>query len=114
MGHDHPAVMFKDGVGRRMTEPCWVRGRFKEGVEDERYPFLPESFVIVPAFNRMLGGSPVNVIGEPLLGPVMGGGLLDIDDAELFLLDGLCLGRRGDMMVTGRDPPRRRPDIGPE
>ena len=25
MAHNHPAVMFRDGVGRQMTEPCWFR-----------------------------------------------------------------------------------------
>ena len=114
MGHDHPAVMFKDGVGKRTNEPCWVKGRFKEGAADKRCPMLPASFIIVPAFNRILGGSPVNVIGEPLLGPIMGGDLLDLNNADLFLLDGICLGKRTDLMVTGREPPRRAPRMGLE
>ncbi len=101
LGHDHPAVMFRDGVGRQTTEPCWLRGSFKES-SSERYPSLPEDFVLVPAFNRMLGGSPVNAIGEDLLGPVLNSGLLDLDGAHVYLLDGLDLGRRGDLMIEGR------------
>ncbi|MDO5862184.1 MAG: metallophosphoesterase [Thermoplasmata archaeon] len=101
MAHNHPAVMFRDGVGRQTTEPCWFRGRFSESSSD-RYPVLPEGFVVVPAFNRMLGGSPVNTIGDELLGPVLNSGLLDLDNAHIYLLDGLDLGRRADLMIDGR------------
>ncbi|MCL2143787.1 MAG: phosphoesterase, partial [Methanomassiliicoccaceae archaeon] len=27
--HNHPAVMFRDGVGKRTTEPCWFRAPFR-------------------------------------------------------------------------------------
>ncbi len=98
MGHEHPTVLFKDGVGAHMSEPCWIRGKFREKT-DERYERLPENFIVVPAFNRLLGGSPMNVIGSSLLGPIMNSDLLDLDDAHIYLLDGLDLGRRADLMV---------------
>ena len=101
MGHCHPTVLFRDGVGSHMSEPCWLRGRFvKES--DERYAHLPESFIVVPAFNRLLGGSPVNAIGTPLLGPIMNSDLVDLDDARIYLLDGIDLGLRKDLMVKDR------------
>ncbi len=103
MAHNHSAVMFKDGVGRRTTEPCWFRGRFAEGASDARFPILPTGFIVVPAFNRMLGGSPVNVIGEGLLGSVLNSDLLDLDNAHVYLLDGIDLGKRRDLMVTSKD-----------
>lgn len=106
MAHNHPSVMFRDGIGKMMTEPCWLRGHFREGASDDRYPELPERFIVIPAFNRMLGGSPINAIGEELLGPVMNSDLLDLDDARVYLLDGLDLGRRCDLMITGRDNSR--------
>ncbi|AGI85058.1 phosphoesterase [Candidatus Methanomethylophilus alvi Mx1201] len=101
MGHCHPTVLFKDGVGAHISEPCWVRGRFTV-TENERYPILPESFIIVPAFNRMLGGSPVNAIGTPLLGPIMNSDIVDLENARLYLLDGIDLGRRETLMVKDR------------
>ncbi|MDR2698767.1 MAG: metallophosphoesterase [Candidatus Methanoplasma sp.] len=100
MAHDHPAVMFRDGVGRQVNEPCWVRGRFRDA-PSERYETVPENFIIIPAFNRMLGGSPVNITGEPLLGPVMGGDMLDIENATVHLLDGVNLGRLSGLMIAG-------------
>lgn len=108
LAHNHPAVMFCDGVGRRTTEPCWFRGSFN-ATSDERYPVIPERFLVIPAFNRMLGGSPVNVIGEDLLGPVLNSGLLDLDNAHLYLLDGIDLGKRSDLMIQGRENNRFKP-----
>ena len=105
MAHNHPAVMFRDGVGRQTTEPCWFRGTFAK-FSDERYPVLPRNFIVIPAFNRMLGGSPVNVIDEELLGPILNSDMLDLDSAHLYLLDGIDLGKRSDLMIRGRDNSR--------
>ena len=102
MAHDHPAVMFRDGVGRQVNEPCWVRGKFKE-VTSDKYDSFPRNFIIVPAFNKMLGGSPVNVIGEPLLGPIMGGDFLDLENSGVYLLDGVDLGKLSELMVSGSE-----------
>ena len=117
MAHNHPAVMFRDGVGRQTTEPCWFRGSFNTDSCD-RYPVLPKRFVVVPAFNRMLGGSPVNTIGDELLGPVLNSGLLDLDNAHIYLLDGIDLGKRSDLMIesrrTGRWKDSNRGDNGPQ
>ncbi|MDD2532811.1 MAG: metallophosphoesterase [Candidatus Methanomethylophilaceae archaeon] len=106
MAHEHPAVMFRDGVGRHMTEPCWVRGEIVSG--GERYPEHPDRFVIVPAFNRLLGGSPVNVIDGEFLSPIINSGMTDLDSSEIYLLDGIFLGKRADLMVRERDTNRRR------
>lgn len=105
LGHNHPAIMFVDGVGKITTEPCWMRGDFLN-VESERYSVLPEKFIVVPAFNRMLGGSPVNIRNENLLGPLLNSNLLDIENANIYLLDGVNLGKRSELMVAGRDRSR--------
>jgi len=54
----------------------------------------------------MLGGSPVNVKGEDLLGPILNSDLLDLDDAHLYLLDGIDLGKRSSNMIVGRENTR--------
>lgn len=102
MAHEHPAIMFKDGIGKHSTEPCWLRGKFYENTIKSKFETLPEDFVVIPAFNRMLGGSPVNVNGTSFLGPVMNSGLLDLDNASVHLLDGVFLGKRSDLMIDGR------------
>ena len=98
MAHNHPAVMFVDGVGKTTTEPCWIRGRFL-AESSEVYPRLPESFIVVPAFNRMLGGSPMNSASTEPIGPILGSGLVDFDGSRFYLLDGVDLGRRSDIMT---------------
>lgn len=100
MAHEHPAVMFRDGVGKQTTEPCWVRGRFISG--NGKYEHIPESFIITPSFNRMLGGSPVNVNSGKFLGPLISNDFLNLDDSEIYLLDGIALGKRSDLMIDDR------------
>lgn len=100
MAHEHPAVMFRDGVGNQTTEPCWVRGDFISG--GDKYSKYPRKFIIMPAFNRMLGGSPVNVHNGKFLGPLVNDTFLDMNNARIFLLDGIDLGRREDIMVKDR------------
>ena len=100
MAHNHPSVMFKDGIGKQMTEPCWVRGNF---IQDTGRPGpCPASFIIIPAFNRILGGSPVNTLDEKFLGPVMNSGILDLPNSHIYLLDGVNLGKRSNLMIEGR------------
>ncbi|MDR2867009.1 MAG: metallophosphoesterase [Methanomassiliicoccaceae archaeon] len=99
--HNHPTVMFRDGVGKRTTEPCWFRVPFNDSASN--YIERPGEMIIVPAFNRLLGGSPVNVVGEGFLGPLMNSGMISTDEAQIFLLDGICLGKRKDVLVKGKD-----------
>ncbi|MGN1044512.1 MAG: metallophosphoesterase [Candidatus Methanomethylophilaceae archaeon] len=100
MAHNHPAMAFVDGVGKQMTEPCWVRGDFVSG--GDRYPEHPNRFIVVPAFNRILGGSPVNAEGTEFLGPLMKKEFIDLDDMGIYLLDGIYVGKRKDNMVRCR------------
>jgi len=100
MAHNHPVIMFRDGVGKRTTEPCWMRAPFNG--ESGNYKEHPNELLMIPSFNRLLGGSPVNVKEEGFLGPLMNSGMIDIDDAKIFLLDGIYLGMRKDLIVKGR------------
>ena len=58
MGHNHPAVVFVDAFGARHVQPCWVRVPFRK--KHPRYGSLPREAVVVPAFNELCGGVPVN------------------------------------------------------
>lgn len=100
MAHEHPTVLFKDGIGATLSEPCWLRGSFNKDASNFRYPDLPDNFIVIPAFNRLLGGSPINTVGNPLLSPVLNSDLVDLNNAHIYLLDGLDLGKRSDNMVS--------------
>jgi putative SbcD/Mre11-related phosphoesterase len=121
MGHLHPVVVFRDPTGLKMNRQVWLRAdvdseamakvllrkaniKVKETVEGT----LKEHFniklktaelYIMPSFNDFLGGRPINEtrpkkeLGvEALIGPVLRSEAVDIDDSELYLLDGTYLG----------------------
>ena len=44
----------------------------------------------------------MNAIGTPLLGPIMNSDIVDLENAHLYLLDGIDLGRRETLMVKDR------------
>ena len=97
MGHNHPAVGFRDELGRREIVPCWMRVPFVRTTK--RYAKLPHEAIIVPAFNELCGGMPVNDVRARFLGPLFREGLLGVDRASLHLLDGTHLGRLADVRV---------------
>ena len=108
LAHNHPAMYFVDGVKKQTAEPCWLRGRFVSG--GEKYERFPESFIVVPAFNRILGGSPVNAENGEFLGPLMKSEFMDLDNSGIHLLDGIYLGVRKDNLVKCRLSSRYRRD----
>ena len=55
--------------------------------------------IIVPTFNQLLFGTPINNKKpyEQWLGPLLRGDYVDIKNSELFLLDGTYLGKMKDV-----------------
>ncbi len=97
MGHNHPAVGFRDALGRREIVPCWMRAPFVRS--GKRYAKLPREAIVVPAFNELCGGMPVNDARARFLGPLFRQGWIGVEQASLHLLDGTNLGRLGDLKV---------------
>ena len=97
MGHNHPAVAFRDPRGHRQVLPCWVRAPFRRS--HAKYPKLPKEAIVVPAFNELCGGVPVNDLRAKFLGPLFHGGLVNTDAASIHLLDGTFLGRLAALKV---------------
>ena len=95
MAHSHPTVMFTDRRGFRTFEPCWLNGGFIKDKLMERYPeSIDDSQILVmPAFNPLCGGTAVNKQG--IVGPI--GKMTNIDDSQVYLLDGSFLGRLKDI-----------------
>jgi len=121
MGHLHPVVVFRDPVGFKITRQVWVKAkcdtiqlsktllqkqRIKiEGTPEEtvkkHYDFKPRTvqIFIMPSFNDFLGGRPINEAtprkeGQTpkMMGPVLRSEAVDLDNAEIYLLDGTYLG----------------------
>jgi hypothetical protein len=94
IGHTHPTVMFTDRLGYKAFEPCWVKGKFIEDKLKEKYPDSTDSEILVmPAFNPLCGGISAN--REGITGPI--GKIIDVKNAEVYLLDGSALGKAKDI-----------------
>lgn len=101
IAHNHPTIALEDSLGNVSKEQCWVRFKLREKAY-KRYVEVPEEVIMVPAFNRSLGGSPVNIRSAKLLGPLFTEGMADIDEARVYLPDGIYLGTVGSLMI-GKD-----------
>jgi putative SbcD/Mre11-related phosphoesterase len=121
MGHLHPVVVFRDPAGFKITRQAWMRvacnpkalaktllqkyGVKIEGTVEEtlheHFKIKPKvtQLYIMPSFNDFLGGRPVNETHhrktlnvETLIGPVLRSDAVDVENSELYLLDGTYLG----------------------
>jgi metallophosphoesterase superfamily enzyme len=126
MGHNHPAVQLNTPLGVRITRRAWVRGTLDplslaesllgfENVKVEEDPLAtfrsvfdtdihPPQMVIMPTFNDLMGGLPVNAeTPKSLLGPLFRSGAVDVEDFDVYLLDGAFLGKVSFLrtLVTG-------------
>jgi hypothetical protein len=99
VAHAHPTALFVDGIGRRATEKCWLRGKAKRC---ERYGAGPGGFVLMPSLHPYCGGTPVNERGRDILGPLFKSKCLDYRGAEIYLMDGTLLGKRKANVVEAR------------
>jgi putative SbcD/Mre11-related phosphoesterase len=116
MGHVHPTVMFRDYLGFRITTRVWVKARchtekLAATLMKRRYPRVPgdptakskkrsdvepkvKQLFIMPCFNDFLGGRPLNKDSErrTYIGPLLRSEAINMDEAEVYLLDGTFLG----------------------
>jgi putative SbcD/Mre11-related phosphoesterase len=74
MAHNHPMVEFRDRFGGVLREKAWIAGKLGE-----------KEVTMMPAFNDMIGGTPVQ---ECRLGPIAS----RMKGREAYLLDGTFLG----------------------
>jgi putative SbcD/Mre11-related phosphoesterase len=121
MGHLHPVVVFRDPAGFKITRQVWVKAKCNtnqlsktllqkhkikiegspEATVKKHYNFKPRTsqIFIMPSFNDFLGGRPINEAtprkeGQTpkMIGPVLRSEAVDLDNAEIYLLDGTYLG----------------------
>ncbi len=94
IGHTHPTVMFTDRLGYKTYESCWIKGMFLKNKMKEKYPNSGHPKILVmPAFNPLCGGVAANQ--EGVTGPI--GKIIDIKNAQIFLVDGTSLGKAKDI-----------------
>jgi putative SbcD/Mre11-related phosphoesterase len=101
MAHNHPNVLFVDKLGGRVSYSCWLRGYLDKIRAAERYPDAVKSdieIIIMPAFNDIGSGTPVNVEEPEFLGPMLKNQFIDLENANIYLLDGTALGTLSELI----------------
>ena len=94
MAHTHPTIMFLDRLNFKTFEPCWIKGNFISKKLIEKYPdSINPKVLVMPAFNSLCGGIAVNQ--EGIVGPL--GKIIDIKNSEIYLIDGVSLGKVKDI-----------------
>ena len=123
-GHLHPVVSFR-GAWFRITRQVWVKAPCRGealaravlrhlGVrvgDAQPSQLLEELFnvklrveevIVMPSFNNFLGGQPINLEESgwedpALMGPVLRSGAVNVEEADVYLLDGTFLGTVGQL-----------------
>jgi len=94
IAHTHPTIMLTDRLGHKTFEPCWIKGSFVNTKLKEKYPkSLDPQFLILPTFSRLCGGVAANKDG--ITGPL--GKVIDIQNSQIYLIDGTSLGKVKDI-----------------
>ena len=84
VGHDHPRVMMRDDMGFTLTRRCWLRVPLGGD-------FAGSTLIIMPSA-EVYGGEIVNRRPFSFLNVFFKKGLMDVENAEVYLLDGTYLG----------------------
>jgi putative SbcD/Mre11-related phosphoesterase len=103
MGHVHPCLEFRDSFGYRSIEQVWIKGELDKNLVKKKYKIKKTGkleIIILPAFNKLLGGVAVNkVASKELIGPLLSNNFLNVKKSKAYLLDGTYLGKIEKMTI---------------
>ena len=93
IGHSHFTYEMRDPMGSRTREAVWVRAEYDvaelmEGAGYESRPNGKGRLTVMPPFNRLVGGQPINRSRSFQFGPVLSSRSVGLEDADIFLTDG--------------------------
>ncbi len=93
IGHSHFTYEMKDALGARTRESVWVKADYQVEELLEGAGYEPKSkgrgrLTVMPPFNRMVGGQPINRSKSFEFGPVLSSRSVSLQDADIFLTDG--------------------------
>ena len=93
IGHSHFTYEMRDNLGTRSRESVWVFTDYRvaELMEGAGYGKKGNGvgrLTVMPPFNRLVGGQPINRSKSFQFGPVLSSRSVDLVGADIFLLDG--------------------------
>ncbi len=113
IGHIHPVIRIRDKTGLWIIKQVWIKTKCcgeklvkaylkhhsvnkscpKEIFEEKHGTSLDNpTLIIMPAFNDLVGGISVDNVEINPMSPILRSKIVNIDDAELYLLEGNYLG----------------------
>ncbi len=93
IGHSHFTYEMRDALGARTREAVWVNAEYDvadllEGAGYGSKARGKGKLTVMPPFNRLVGGQPINRNRSFEFGPVLSSRSLSLKDADIFLTDG--------------------------
>jgi uncharacterized protein len=93
IGHSHFTYEMRDSLGARTRESVWVSATYDVAQLMEGAGYTSSAtgrgkLIVMPPFNRMVGGQPINRSKSFQFGPVLSSRAVSLDDADIFLMDG--------------------------
>jgi len=97
IGHSHFTYEMRDSLGTRSRDSVWVFAKYDVAKMMAKAGYKSKArgvgeLRVMPPFNRMVGGQPINVGKSFEFGPVLSSGAISIEKADVFLLDGTRVG----------------------
>jgi uncharacterized protein len=93
IGHSHFTYEMRDSLGSRTRESVWVFTTYEvralmEGAGFGSVGTGKGKLTVMPPFNKLVGGQPINRSKSFQFGPVLSSTSVDLTGADIFLLDG--------------------------
>ena len=93
IGHSHFTYEMRDAFGSRSREAVWVTASYDvaELMEGAGYKSKAKGvgkLVVMPPFNRLVGGQPINRSKSFEFGPVLSSRSVSLQESDIFLMDG--------------------------
>jgi putative SbcD/Mre11-related phosphoesterase len=93
IGHSHFTYEMRDGMGTRTKESVWVTAGYDvanlmEGAGYSSKLRGKGRLTVMPPFNRLVGGQPINRSKSFEFGPILSSKSIRLEEADIFLTDG--------------------------
>ncbi len=93
IGHSHFTYEMRDSLGSRTREAVWVTADYDvaelmAGAGYDSKAGGKGKLTVMPPFNRLVGGQPINRSRSFQFGPVLSSRSVSLEDADIFLTDG--------------------------
>ncbi|MEK6982792.1 MAG: metallophosphoesterase [Candidatus Micrarchaeota archaeon] len=93
VAHEHPIIKLVDRLEKIHFKETWIVCKINQDTAKNQYKKYNKKIklIVMPAFNSLVG-SAKNIRAKEHLGPLLKNNIFDVDNAEIYNLDGNLLG----------------------